>query len=78
MRACLDAAGYKGDIRFEEPKKGDNISTWFNQNEFITSQKARERLGWSTRHDGIIETRQAGLPSPGKRRRTWTSWFDVG
>jgi nucleoside-diphosphate-sugar epimerase len=56
MRACLDAANYKGDIRFEEPKKGDNISTWFNQNEFITSQKAHERLGWSPRHEGIIET----------------------
>jgi nucleoside-diphosphate-sugar epimerase len=56
MRACVDAAGYKGDIRLEGPMKGDNISTWFNQNEFITSQKARERLGWSTRHDGIIET----------------------
>ena len=56
MRACLDAAGYKGDVRFEGPTKGDNISTWFNQNEFITSQKARERLGWNTRHDGIIET----------------------
>jgi len=55
MRACLDAAGHKGDIRFEGPMKGDNISTWFNQNEFITSQKARERLGWSPRHDGIIE-----------------------
>lgn len=54
MRACLDAAGYKGELRFEGPVKGDNISTWFNQNEFITSQKARERLGWSTRHDGII------------------------
>ena len=56
MRACLDAVGHKSDIRFEGPTKGDNISTWFNQNEFITSQKARERLGWSTRHDGIIET----------------------
>jgi len=56
MRACLDAAGYKDDIRFEGPMKGDNISTWFNQNEFITPQKARERLGWSARHDGIIET----------------------
>jgi nucleoside-diphosphate-sugar epimerase len=56
MRACLDAAGYQGDIRFEGPMKGDNISTWFNQNEFITSQKARERLGWSARRDGIIET----------------------
>jgi nucleoside-diphosphate-sugar epimerase len=56
MRACADAAGYRGDIRFDEPKKGDNISTWFNQNEFVTSQKARERLGWSARHAGIIES----------------------
>jgi nucleoside-diphosphate-sugar epimerase len=56
MRACLDAADYPGDIRFEESKKGDNISTWFNQNEFITSQKARERLGWNPRHAGIIES----------------------
>jgi nucleoside-diphosphate-sugar epimerase len=56
MRACLDAAGHKGDIRFEGPVKGDNISTWFNQNEFITAQKARERLGWNVRHDGIVET----------------------
>jgi nucleoside-diphosphate-sugar epimerase len=55
MRACVDAAGYRGDIRFEGPVKGDNISTWFNQNEFITSQKARDRFGWSARHDGIIE-----------------------
>jgi len=58
MRACLDAAGNRGDIRFEGPIKGDNISTWFNQNEFITSQKARERLGWSAHHAGIIESAQ--------------------
>jgi nucleoside-diphosphate-sugar epimerase len=64
MRACLDAAGYNGDLRFEGPVKGDNISTWFNQNEFITSQKARERLGWRTRHDGIIET----------AKRVYRSW----
>jgi nucleoside-diphosphate-sugar epimerase len=56
MRACLAAANYKGEIRFEGPTKGDNISTWFNQNEFISSQKARERLGWSTPHGGIIES----------------------
>jgi nucleoside-diphosphate-sugar epimerase len=56
MRACLDAAGYQGDIRFEGSTKGDNISTWFDQNEFITSQKARERLGWCARHDGIVES----------------------
>jgi nucleoside-diphosphate-sugar epimerase len=56
MRACLNAAGYKGDIRFEGPKKGDNVSTWFDQNEFITSQKARDRLRWVPRHDGIVES----------------------
>jgi nucleoside-diphosphate-sugar epimerase len=54
MRACVDAAGYKGEIRFDGPVKGDNVSTWFNQNEFITSQKAHQRLGWRPRHDGII------------------------
>lgn len=56
MRACLDAAGHAGEIRFEGPMKGDNISTWFDQNEFITSEKARRLLGWSPRHDGVIET----------------------
>lgn len=55
MRACVAAAGYKGDVRCEGPAKGDNISTWFNQNEFMTSQKARDRLGWRPRHAGIIE-----------------------
>ncbi len=63
MRACLDAAGYRGDIRFEGPVKGDNISTWFNQNEFIASQKAHERLGWSARHDGIIEAAKQAYQS---------------
>jgi nucleoside-diphosphate-sugar epimerase len=56
MRACLDAAGYPGEVRFEGPKKGDNVSTWFDQNEFITSQKARDRLRWEPRHGGVLET----------------------
>lgn len=54
MRACVAAAGFQGEIRFEEPKKGDNISTWFNQNEFITAEKASRMLGWAARHDGVI------------------------
>lgn len=54
MRACLEAAGYRGEIRFEDSKAGDNISTWFDQNEFITSAKARGRLGWAPRHEGVI------------------------
>lgn len=56
MRACVAATGATADIRFEGPKKGDNVSTWFDQNEFITAQKARERLGWSPRHEGVIES----------------------
>ena len=56
MRACVAAAGVKTEIRFEGPKKGDNISTWFDQNEFISTQKARERLGWCARHAGVIDS----------------------
>ena len=56
MRACVAAAGVEKEIRFEGPKQGDNISTWFNQNEFITAKKAQERLGWRARHAGIIES----------------------
>jgi nucleoside-diphosphate-sugar epimerase len=59
MRACLDAAGYTGKIRLEGPAKGDNISTWFDQNEFSSSQKVRERLGWKSRHDGVIASAKA-------------------
>jgi len=56
MRACVAAVSPKTEIRFEGPIKGDNISTWFNQNEFLTAQKARDRLGWVARHDGVIES----------------------
>jgi nucleoside-diphosphate-sugar epimerase len=54
MRACLTAAGWTGEVRFEGSKQGDNVSTWFDQNEFITSQKARNRLNWTPRHAGVI------------------------
>ena len=59
LLACAAAAGYRGAIRFEGPLKGDNISTWFDQNEFITSKKAREKLGWRARHAGVIESAPA-------------------
>jgi hypothetical protein len=54
MRACLDAAGYNGPIRADVPAKGDNISMWFDQNGYSSSRKARERLGWTSRHDSVI------------------------
>lgn len=56
MRSCLDAAGYTGKIRCEEPIKGDNISMWFDQNAYSSSAKARARLGWASRHDGILDS----------------------
>jgi nucleoside-diphosphate-sugar epimerase len=59
MRACLDAAGYRGEVAYGPPRKGDNASTWFNQNEFITSDKARRVLGWIPRHRGVLE----GIPA---------------
>ena len=55
MEACLSVAGYEGKIEFAEPSEDDVTSTWFDQNEFITSQKARARLGWTPRHLGVID-----------------------
>ena len=54
MRACVDAAGFRGEIDFQPPVKGDNISMWFDQNGYSSSRKIRERLGWSSRHEGVI------------------------
>ena len=54
MRACLDAAGFSGAIQYEPPIKGDNISMWFDQNGYSSSQKARARLGWRSTHDSVI------------------------
>lgn len=55
MRGCVEAAGYRGEIRFEGPLEGNNTSTWFDQNELMTSEKARRILGWVPRHAGILE-----------------------
>jgi nucleoside-diphosphate-sugar epimerase len=54
MRTCLRAAGHRGDIRLEGPIKGDNISMWFDQNAYSSSRKARERLGWASRHESVL------------------------
>lgn len=55
MRACLRAAGFEGEIEFGPPQDDDLTSTWFDQNEFITSRKAYRLLGWSPRHTGILD-----------------------
>ena len=55
MQACLLAAGYQGEIEFASPSEDDETSTWFDQNEFITSGKIRRWLGWHPRHTGLID-----------------------
>lgn len=56
MRACLDVAGCDKPIQYEPPVKGDNISMWFDQNAYSSSAKARARLGWRSRHDGVLQS----------------------
>jgi hypothetical protein len=51
----LKAANYDGTIEFAPSQEDDLASTWFDQNEFITSGKAARTLGWSPRHTGIID-----------------------
>ena len=55
MQACLSAAGYEGEIEFAAPSEDDETSTWFDQNEFITSGKICRWLGWYSRHTGLID-----------------------
>ena len=55
MQACLSATGYQGEIEFAPSIDDDETSTWFDQNEFITSGKIRRWLGWYPRHTGLID-----------------------
>jgi nucleoside-diphosphate-sugar epimerase len=55
MQRCVSVAGFKGEITFAGPLEGNNTSTWFDQNELISSEKARRILGWNPRHAGILE-----------------------
>ncbi|MBV6627881.1 MAG: NAD-dependent epimerase/dehydratase family protein [Rivularia sp. (in: Bacteria)] len=55
MRACQSAAGYKGEIEIAAPSEDDITSTWFDQNEFITSGKINRWLGWFPKHTGLID-----------------------
>jgi nucleoside-diphosphate-sugar epimerase len=63
MRACLAAAGFTGELPFGPPQAGHNASTWFDQNEIITSEKARKRLAWHPRHAGILHDIPAAYAS---------------
>jgi nucleoside-diphosphate-sugar epimerase len=56
MQACLDAAQHKKGMVFGDRAEEDLSCTWFDQNEFITSAKARRLLGWVPNHTGVIDT----------------------
>jgi nucleoside-diphosphate-sugar epimerase len=56
MQACLDVAQHKTAMVFGERAEADLSSTWFDQNEFITSAKASRLLGWVPNHTGVIDT----------------------
>ena len=55
LRACLDAAGYRGEITFGPLDPNNPMDSWADQNEFISSAKARRILGWEPRHGGVID-----------------------
>jgi nucleoside-diphosphate-sugar epimerase len=56
MQACLDMTGHKTAMAFGDRVDADLSCTWFDQNEFITSAKARRVLGWVPNHTGVIDT----------------------
>lgn len=56
MQACLNVAQHKSGMTFGDRAEADLSSTWFDQNEFITSAKARRILGWVPQHTGVIDT----------------------
>jgi nucleoside-diphosphate-sugar epimerase len=59
MQACLSVANHKSGLVFGDPVESDLASTWFDQNEFITSAKAQRLLSWTPRHTGVIDTIQS-------------------
>jgi nucleoside-diphosphate-sugar epimerase len=52
--ACARAAGFRGEVALAGPDPRDWTSSVFDQNEFISSAKARRVLGWEPRHAGVL------------------------
>ncbi|MBC7809252.1 MAG: hypothetical protein H7145_24215 [Akkermansiaceae bacterium] len=46
MRACLVAAGYTREIEFGPLDPNNPMDSWADQNEFISSTKARRAAFW--------------------------------
>ncbi|MEU1625357.1 NAD-dependent epimerase/dehydratase family protein [Streptomyces sp. NPDC020096] len=53
--ACLKAAGYTGEITFESAEAGGMLQVAADQDELVTSGKARRLLGWRPRRPGVLE-----------------------
>lgn len=55
QQACLNAAGYTGDIAFQSAESGGVLETCADRDELVDSTNARTLLGWQPRHPGILE-----------------------
>lgn len=55
MQACVRVAGFTGEVTLAPVNERDWFIVASDQNELITSQKARIRLGWVPRHTGILD-----------------------
>lgn len=55
MTACAKIAGFTGRVIMAPTDPQDWTSQVFDQNEFITSQKAHRLLGWAPRHTGLLD-----------------------
>ncbi|MHC3814649.1 NAD-dependent epimerase/dehydratase family protein [Streptomyces sp. DT9] len=55
QQACLNAAGYSGDISFESADTGGMLESCADRDELVDSAKARTVLGGQPRHPGILE-----------------------
>jgi nucleoside-diphosphate-sugar epimerase len=52
--ACLRTAGHTGPVSFEPITAAGWLDQAADQNEVMTSAKARRQLGWTPRHGGVL------------------------
>jgi nucleoside-diphosphate-sugar epimerase len=55
LTACVRVAGYAGEVTLAPVSPQDWFGLASDQNELITSQKARIRLGWVPQHTGLLD-----------------------
>ena len=55
LKGCLRTAGYHGEIEFRPAADGPWFDQVSDQDEVMTSAKARRQLGWTPRHTGVLD-----------------------